>query len=203
MDVTALDFFYNAINIILSRLGDLFDLVERTVTIRDTRQYSQRHFQRWRSNDVRSKKVTESRLDRSIPASKTLALVQRLAEKIDGIFLRLSQQQSEDISLEITRYTKMVDYCFALREFAANQNLEEVLTIRPKIDEILFGFARFTPEQCEAVDQLFQKLKEALKSSRPLTNEEKQMIHLAMSKDFHGELTPITNVVHLFKDTGK
>lgn len=180
MDITAITFFHAAIQTILSRLGDLFDMVEREV------EHTSRMNRRYNATYVRKKQIMERQLDKSIAATKTIALVQRLMERVDEIFLRLSEQQSEDISLEIARYTKMVDYCSALRDIAANKDDEQVVALRSKIEDILFGFSRFVSEKRETLEHLFQELEKAVKSHGRLSKEEKQMIHLAMSKDFHG-----------------
>lgn len=50
----------------------------------------------------------------------------------------------------------------------------------------LFDCDRFTLDVSKEIDHLFGNLQTMIESSQPLTNQEKRMIHEAMSSSFHG-----------------
>lgn len=121
-------------------------------------------------------------------AKKISNNVHHLFKRMINISVNINKQQTEDISLEVERLQKMVDFNLVLHNplYEANRCYAKVRAISDKIEQILFGHHRYIIDKNEEINQLFKDFEKELKSSHPLTKEEKEMIHEAMSVDFYG-----------------
>ncbi len=115
-------------------------------------------------------------------------LIGRIADTNGFATVKINQQRMEDLSDELKRYHKMVDFCSALRNplYKSAKTYPEVVQVHDNIEKILFGLKRFSEAEENRINQLMKTFQILLKSNRPLTSGEKRMINLAMSVNFSG-----------------
>lgn len=154
----------------MSRLNCLFDPIERGNAVLSGR-----------------KTVNVVQHDRSETAGKIVTYLLSLTEKIDSISLRwVNPQQTEDINLEINRFAKMVDFCILIGKASATYKYSvNANTVRQNIEDLLFTFARFTPDKSQSVDCLSETLKRELRTNQTLACDEEKLI-LPSLKDIRG-----------------
>ncbi len=119
---------------------------------------------------------------------KTVKRISLVIDRIKNTSLKINEQLVKDINAELKRYHRSADFCAAIQNplYVSNSMYETVRNVKRSIEDILFGFRRFTDQEDGRVQELFKDFQRELKSNKPLTQDEKKMIHLAMSKSFYG-----------------
>lgn len=105
---------------------------------------------------------------------------------------KLSNQQKCDINLEMIRGANILN----LFEIMSDKNYKMVIGMRTtdaaevenlvlNVEALLMSCKVFHTDRNDEVQQLFELVKEKVAGISIVTNEERRMIHIAMSKDFH------------------
>jgi len=108
---------------------------------------------------------------------------------------QLSQQQQLDINMEMARGVRIVN----LFELMSSQKYEilinmqssdamELKNILENMEVILMSFKKYTVERDDEIQQLTELIKNKFDGICVITDEERKMIHTAMSTNFHGGL---------------
>lgn len=178
--LSAIDYCYDVFAEIISRLDDLLVSVPHPRSILRNPLVTGRH------ENPHSR--SEKKLSSSETVQKIMKSIRHLVDRICNIKMNVNQQQSEDITCEVRRFHKMVDFHLVLEDplYASNASCREVKSVRDQIDSLLFGCCRYTDSLNQKIIQLFEDFQKELKSNRPLTSDEKRMIHLAMTTSFYG-----------------
>lgn len=157
---------------IIPRLGDVCKIV-----------VERRHEVRRRGSNIVTTRV--KKLDPSDTVEKILIFLNRLIDKITNPSMNFNDQQAEDISLELQRFHKMVDYHLVLQnQLRPGMDTCEVFHICSQIKDVLFGYSRFTSDMNAEVACLFEDLRQEVQSDKPLTSEKKRTSNKAMSTSF-------------------
>lgn len=160
-DLQGMEYFVNLLTSIGSRLNGIFQRDPSSNTLEEVN-----------SAKTRLKKLTNFLVNSNNAASQ----------------LRTNLQRVDDSILEMNRFHRVADLyeVMMLDIYKANRGNVEVRRLCATIEVILYGCRRYDAEQEEKVKRLFEELQTAMKSQQALTQEDKRMIHLAMSKDFFG-----------------
>ncbi|XP_065220934.1 LOW QUALITY PROTEIN: NFX1-type zinc finger-containing protein 1-like [Planococcus citri] len=123
-----------------------------------------------------------------IEQSRILKRLEFVLRRLNPATLLINEQRVDDIHRELNRYHRMVDHsvCLNKPEYLSNKNSPNVIAVNDEIVAVLYGIKRYDDEQDAQIGELFEKLQKELKSVQPLSQEEKRMIHKAMTESFFG-----------------
>lgn len=101
---------------------------------------------------------------------------------------KISMPEVESFTLELNRIVRYGDLLIleSSGEFSQMKSQQEVIQFSQTANNLINQLTRYTDAHDKEVCNVIEKLKKVLKSNAQLTAEEKKMINLAMSKNFHG-----------------
>jgi hypothetical protein len=101
---------------------------------------------------------------------------------------KISQQEVESFTSEQNRITRFGDLLIleSSNEFKMLKTNNEVVRLHKEAENLINKLSTYTDQLDSRVEKAIQDFKEAIRSNAQLTDEERKMIHKAMSKNFYG-----------------
>lgn len=115
-------------------------------------------------------------------------VIELICRTVEAESLKINPQQVDDSLREIGRFHRMVDFYVALSSsmYKTSRTDYKLMELKISIETLLYGNYAYADSVDRKIEELFREFQARIKSPKPLSQEEKRMIHQAMAVNFHG-----------------